>query len=401
MGAEAEARAALKEVVSGHGSGCVEALPCLDSLGMILTRNGRPEEGMGFLREAYEICGRHRGYDSGVTYTRLSNIGICELYQGLPREALARFREARKAWEGMARLEPDCLLNALDAQNMEALALAEDGRANEACVLLEDAVSSLVMVAPHAKSEEYLEMARENLRIALELVRRGGTAPAGWVAVPGGGEPDMGSYHCSWQNPGTGHDDPAREMCDAGDFAGAEAKALEALALLPGQGAPGRDRVLPLLDSLGRTLVKAGRNADAFPYLEEAVFVSTRLLGHDHKLTLARRVNMGMAMVMSGRSDVGLSLLEEAAEAIGERLGREDSRTLAARTAVGIALVKCRRHDRAVEVFRDILAVAERLGSDDGAMVGAARANLRRAEEFLGGLGYPRAASRTAAGPPA
>ncbi|MDR1037574.1 MAG: tetratricopeptide repeat protein [Deltaproteobacteria bacterium] len=387
VGGEAEARAALKDVVRGHGSGCFEALPCLDSLGMILTLSGRPEEGMDFLREAHEICARRWGDNSRVTYTRLINLGICELYLGLPREALARFRQVRKAKEGMARHDPDCLLDALDAQSMEALALAEDGSEGEARVLLEDAVSALERAAPHPKRDELLEMARENLRVALELVRRDGAAPAGRRIVPGGGEPGTGNFHCSWQNLATGHEDPALEMREAGDYAGAEAKALEALALLPGQGAPGRDRALPLLDSLGWTLAYAGRLAEAFPYLEEAVSVSTRLLGHDYTATLGRRVNLGTAMILSDRYEEGLALLEEVADAGEEILGREDPGTLAARTAVGAALAKCRRYDRAVEVFRDVLAVAERLDYVDGTMVPEARDNLRLAEEFLGGLG--------------
>ncbi|MDR1038127.1 MAG: hypothetical protein LBT40_16650 [Deltaproteobacteria bacterium] len=80
----------------------------------------------------------------------------------------------------------------------------------------------------------------------------------------------MGLFSCSWQNPVNGRGDPALELNEAGDFAGAEAKGLEALenlALSPEQGAPDRERALPLPDSLGRTQFMAGSLAEAFPYL--------------------------------------------------------------------------------------------------------------------------------------
>ncbi|MDR1038128.1 MAG: hypothetical protein LBT40_16655 [Deltaproteobacteria bacterium] len=96
---------------------------------------------------------------------------------------------------------------------------------------------------------------------------------------------------------------------------------------------------------------------------------------------------MDVSMVMSVRPREGLALLGEAADASAERPGREEPRTLTARTAVGVALAHCRRRERAVEVSRDVLAVAERLGSWEGAMVAEARASLRRADELLGGLG--------------
>jgi hypothetical protein len=49
VGAEAAARAALREAVRGHGSGCAEALPSLDSLGKMLVATDRPEEGTALL----------------------------------------------------------------------------------------------------------------------------------------------------------------------------------------------------------------------------------------------------------------------------------------------------------------------------------------------------------------
>ncbi|MDR1035268.1 MAG: tetratricopeptide repeat protein, partial [Deltaproteobacteria bacterium] len=264
VGAEAEARAALKDAVRGHGSGCAEALPFLDLLGAILAKDGR-EEGEAFISEARDITYRHLGVRDQAAYDRLQNLGFLELCLGRPRKALEHFRQVGNAWEGGAHREQEYLISALGARSLEAVALAETGREGEACALLEEVVPALESVEPGPKTRRdgFLVTARENLRLARDLVRLGGPAPNDWVAQPGGGSVSARIFHWSWDETGTGQDDPAREMRDAGDMAGAEAKALEALALLPGPGAPGRERALPLLDSLGLTLVMACRPAEA------------------------------------------------------------------------------------------------------------------------------------------
>ncbi|MDR1035269.1 MAG: tetratricopeptide repeat protein [Deltaproteobacteria bacterium] len=388
VGAVAAARRALKDVVRSHGSDRAEALPNLDLLGMFLVLNGREEEGAAILREALDISTRHLGDDRRAMYDRLQNLGLGELHLGRPREALRHFGKAREGWEGVARLGPEFQVSALGAQCMEAVALAEDGREGQALALLEEAVSALERMDPSPRRDKNLMIARENLRLAHELVRRGGAPQLGWEALHGAGTDDRGRFRWTVEDPGTWRDDPAREMRGAGDLAGAEAKALEALALLPGPGAPGRDRALPLLDSLGQTLVMASRHAEALPYLAEAFSISTRLLGSGHDWTLVRNVSMGMAMLLSGRAEEGLARLAEAAAARAALYGREDPKTLVARTGVGIALASFGRLERAVAVFRDVLAVTERLGPDEiKVMVPSARHNLRLAEEWLEGRG--------------
>ncbi|MDR1037575.1 MAG: hypothetical protein LBT40_13745 [Deltaproteobacteria bacterium] len=135
----------------------------------------------------------------------------------------------------------------------------------------------------------------------------------------------------------------------------------------------------------------AGRDDEALPYLAEAVSVSTRLPGPEQDRTLGRRISMGMATVLSGRAGEGLARLMEAGASRVELLGGEDPRTLSARTDVGIALDRRGWHERAVAVFRDVLAVVERLGPEEGGMVPMARANLRLAEVRLGERGLPQA----------
>ncbi|MDR1037759.1 MAG: tetratricopeptide repeat protein [Deltaproteobacteria bacterium] len=389
VGGEAEARAALRDAVRRHGSGCAEALPSLDSLGKMLITTGRAEEGTAVLSEALEISARRLGNLVGVTIGRIQNLGFGELYLGRPHEALKHFQHVRDTWKTLANRDPRYRMSELSAQCMAGVALAEDGRVGEALPILEGAVLALERMDPLPEREGYLRLARENLGMARDLEARGGEPRPGWEALPE--KPALGrsspgtTFLWTREDPGTLGEDPARELREAGDFAGAEARALEALALLPGPGAPGRDRALPLLDSLGRTLALAGRNGEALQYLEESVSVSSRLLGPEHDRTLGRVISMAMAAVVSGRPGEGLAHLERARDVRVKRLGRDDLKTLTARTAVGIALVVCGRADQAVEVFREVLASAERLGPLDRAIVPQARGNLELAEAWLGG----------------
>ncbi|MDR1037069.1 MAG: tetratricopeptide repeat protein [Deltaproteobacteria bacterium] len=432
-GAEAAARKALEDSMGTDGPCWEEALPALDGLAAALLTAGRHAEADDVLSEALGASIAILGHGHNHTHDRLLMLGVASLYQGLDREALGCF--AAVASFRKETFGPDHPAT-LQARDLLAVSLAEGGRLDEATALFGEVVAGFGRVPPHLNREPHFSAARNNASLAESLRGEGAAPPAGGAAGPedfpgareaggtgealeagqaggigealdavqagGAGEPwAVGKawerrFFFMLENPAevAGGPDPARDMRAIGDLRGAEAAARKALSRRRRKGSPGREaEELTLLDSLGLTLVMGDRHAEAVRYLEEAVSLSERTLGHDDELTLCRRGCLGLALAMSGRVGEGLDHLMSLLEYRLARRGPGDRMTLAVRTNIGIVLAHdVGRLDQAVEIFREIQAATDRLVPPDRDALVMARDNLELAVAIRSGLARSRRA---------
>ncbi|MDR1081708.1 MAG: tetratricopeptide repeat protein [Deltaproteobacteria bacterium] len=209
-------------------------------------------------------------------------------------------------------------------------------------------------------------------------------------------------WSVTFDYPGRLGDDPGAELRDRGDLAGAEAAARRALRENAKARGPGHKDALPLLDSLGITLLCASMFREAVPVLGEALRVSGEQLGRRHEDTLTRLMNLGLAMIRADDPEGALDLFDEAMELkagpAGQEAGssgrtagsegQEDWQTLTLKEYFGIALAETGRRLDAILVLQEVLDALERLDPPDERLIGMARINLDIASRLRdGGFG--------------
>ncbi|MDR1037068.1 MAG: tetratricopeptide repeat protein [Deltaproteobacteria bacterium] len=163
-GAEAVSRKALRESVRIHGSGNVDALPILDSLASALMGAGRFEEAEPVLREALEITLKFRGSESRDAFDRFLNLGYVRLNTGEFEQAVKDFSQVINFRE--RRVGPRNPLT-LVARTYQAIALAEEGKLDQALPIFEDVLKIMEETPPN--EGVYLNMARHNADLAAKL----------------------------------------------------------------------------------------------------------------------------------------------------------------------------------------------------------------------------------------
>jgi tetratricopeptide (TPR) repeat protein len=386
-GAESAARRALKDCVRAHGSSCREALPCLDALGAVLILAGREAEAESFLREALDISARVCGRHSGGTGERQLALGVAKLSCGRVWEALEIFDDVADVRSRSRSLGPGHPAT-LHARNFAAVARAEDGGLDEAVAVFREVLDAFGRVPPHVGTEPFFTMAKHNAELAGRL--RGGwlgrrpgprVEPKSFPGTAGRGF----MYRLEHTAVNSGMTDPAQEMRALGDLGGAEDAARLALALCPAPGAPGGEKALVFLESLGQTLIAADRPREAVEFMAEAYSISRDMLGPGHALTVSRQGNLGVALAAAGRPAEGLMHLRVPMDD-RDRLWPGDPDRLGARSNFGIALILDAKGAGAVSVLRDVLEETERLVPPDVEAVRRARSNLELAEAIYDGL---------------
>ena len=118
----------------------------------------------------------------------------------------------------------------------------------------------------------------------------------------------------------------------------------------------------------------AGRTAEAIPLHERTLAARDRLLGPDAPSTLASRASLALAYGEAGRTTEAI-LLHEQTLAAKERLDPDDPSTLVVRNNLANAYRETGRTDKAIPLFEQTHAAIERLDPDDPSYL-ASRNNL-------------------------
>ena len=150
---------------------------------------------------------------------------------------------------------------------------------------------------------------------------------------------------------------------------------------------PVTQRLLRLRGWALRSLLELGDvTSQAIGVGESLVSDAARLLGEDHRDTLAAEHDLALAYQSLGRLDQAASLFEQVAADRQRLLGPDHPDTLTARSNLALAYQSLGRLDQAASLFEQVAADRQRLLGPDHPDTLTARSNLALAYQSLGRL---------------
>ncbi|MDR1082009.1 MAG: tetratricopeptide repeat protein [Deltaproteobacteria bacterium] len=410
-GAEAAARGALERHVRAEGPDRPGALPFLDSLGQTLYRDGRYGEAVQALSDSLLLSDKVLGSVHPDTLQRASNLGLAVAGSGRREEAIDLFRNVLDVC--VKALGPGHKMTLIVRGHL-AVNLAEIDELDLARAIFERVLDG---AERGIGSDNFrAELARHNLyEFHMLAISRGMRSVAAWPRSPWPdpeGRPSPGpewprglsaggpslcrgqdrfvavsgaGWAFVFENVALPGEDCGAEMRERGDLAGAEAAARAGLGRLSSGGSEWLGaEALPLLDSLGHTLMRACRWHEAAAVLGGSLVLSERIMGFTHEDSTVRSGNYAIALAHAGFSEEAMSRLDEVVEWRGNVLGEAHPLTLSARGNFAIALVANWCLDVALDIFREVSAGLERLMPPEPERLAAAAANLERALKLSG-----------------
>jgi tetratricopeptide (TPR) repeat protein len=233
----------------------------LNNLAYVIWRKGNLQEAESMYREALSIDRRRLGDDHPEVPTKLINLAVVLRDQGRPDAAEPLAREAVAIRRRILGDQHPELANALDTLSG---VLEDQGEIAEAEVLLREALS----IAQRTYGELNLNTARIHHNLGWVLCKQGVYADA---------EPHLRTavlnipktYGPTYRGARLAASNLAHTLNGLGDVRGAESTARQALALY--REAPTDRMVVTALIALSHALMAQQRQAEAMPYLREAL----------------------------------------------------------------------------------------------------------------------------------
>ncbi|MGW1848942.1 tetratricopeptide repeat protein, partial [Streptomyces sp. NPDC001966] len=128
--------------------------------------------------------------------------------------------------------------------------------------------------------------------------------------------------------------------------------------------------------NLAASYWQAGRTNDAIEIEERVLAECKRLLGDSHPYTLTVRVSLAASYHQAGRTDEAINLLEHVVADHERLLGNEHPRTLAARANLAASYRQAGRTNDAINIEERVLAECKRLLGDSHPYTLSTHANL-------------------------
>ncbi|SED32481.1 Tetratricopeptide repeat-containing protein [Streptomyces sp. KS_5] len=140
----------------------------------------------------------------------------------------------------------------------------------------------------------------------------------------------------------------------------------------------------PLLFRAGSSLLNAGLIASATAYWQDITTDSERLLGEDHRDTLAARVGLATSYWEAGRTQEAIAIEERVVTDSERLLGVDHSFTVTARANLAASYQHAGRTEEAITIKERVVADRERREGVDHPSTVTARANLAVSYQHAG-----------------
>jgi len=135
---------------------------------------------------------------------------------------------------------------------------------------------------------------------------------------------------------------------------------------------------------LARTLMSAGRDAEALASFEQLHEQALKMLGPAHRFTLSMARELATAAEMDGEFDRAEQLLTETMETQARVLGAGHNDTLTTRSTLAYLYSRLGKSEQALAIYRDVHAAhSAKLGESSSESLGIAH-NIGRALQDLG-----------------
>jgi eukaryotic-like serine/threonine-protein kinase len=310
--AEREARQAVAEAEAELPEAPVDLAQALNTLGMILHRNGRYDEAEEHLQRALALREAALGEDHENVAASLHNLALVAKARDRLDQAAALFERAQAIKEAQFGPRHPRILNGLQQL---AMLRRDQGRLDEALALTARVLELRLAVhgadsVPAASAHNEMGSMLHDLGRYREAMEHYRESLRAYEASLGADSP---SAAVSMNN-------LASVLEDRGEFKAAEALFRRSLAIRIQAHGEAHPAVARARNNLGRVLLRQDRLDEARALLEQALAQRLALFGEAHRETLGSRALLADALRAEGRLEAALAAFE-ALQPQAERMG--------------------------------------------------------------------------------